>query len=203
MSEFWNRLFDTGGYLPHGHGYLWERGLVALHLFSDLAIGVAYVVISLTLAYLVRRAKGDIPFSCIFVAFGVFIVACGATHFMEIWTLWTPVFWLSGAVKVVTAVTSVAVAVVLPPLVPKILTLIRSAKLSGQRQQDLELVNRGLQKEIGERSRAEDEIREINAGLEYRIRASTAELSAAHQIAARMAAIVECSNDTIVGLSLV
>jgi hypothetical protein len=58
----------------------------------------------LELLYLVRRAKWDMPFHLMFIAFGVFIIACGATHFMEVWTLWTPVSWLSGTVKVVTAV---------------------------------------------------------------------------------------------------
>jgi PAS domain S-box-containing protein len=201
MSNFLKSLVDTAGYMPHGHCYLWDRGLVALHLFSDLAIGVAYVVISLTLAYLVSRAKRDIPFSWIFVGFGLFIVACGATHFMEIWTLWTPAYWLSGAVKVVTAVASIAVAVVIPPLVPKTLALIRSAKLSDQRKTDLELANQALQGEIGERHRAEDEIQKLNNRLEESIRARTAEL-AASETAARMAAIVQHSNEAIVSLSL-
>ena len=83
-------LFATDGFMAHGYCYLWNRGLVRLHLFSDLIIGFSYVAISLTLLYLVRRAKRDIPFHWMFIAFGAFIIACGATHFMEVWTLWTP-----------------------------------------------------------------------------------------------------------------
>src|SRR5690242_1944727 len=118
MLEALTGLFDSGDFLPHAHCYLWIPSLVRLHLFTDLAIGCAYVAISLTLVYLVRQARSDIPFSWIFVSFGAFIIACGGTHFMEVWTLWTPVYWLSGGVKLVTAAASVLTALVLPPLVP-------------------------------------------------------------------------------------
>ena len=128
MPEFLNSLFDAGNFMPHGHCYLWNPGLVRLHLLSDLAIGAAYVAISLTLAYFVRQAKNDLPLSWMFVGFGVFILACGATHFMEIWTLWTPVYWLAGAAKLVTAVASLSTAVLLVPLIPKAVAMIRASR---------------------------------------------------------------------------
>jgi signal transduction histidine kinase/DNA-binding response OmpR family regulator len=116
---------------------MWNTSLVRLHACSDLAIGMAYIAITVTLLYLVLRGKKDIPFSWMFVAFGTFILACGATHFMEVWTIWTPVYWLSGAIKALTAVASVATAFALPPLVPRILGLISAAQLSEQRRKDL------------------------------------------------------------------
>jgi signal transduction histidine kinase/CheY-like chemotaxis protein len=121
-------LLVTQGYMPHGHCYLWQPGLVGLHLVSDTLIGLAYLGISMTLVFLVYRARTDIPFHWMFLAFGAFILACGATHFMEVWTLWTPSYWLSGNVKLVTAVASVTTAVVLPPLVPRVLQLVRAEK---------------------------------------------------------------------------
>ena len=186
--------------MPHGHCYLWVAGLIRLHLLTDLAIGLAYIAISCTLAYLVSKAKKDIPFSWMFLCFGLFIIACGATHLMEIWTLWVPLYWLSGIVKLVTALASVATAIVLPPLVPKSLEMIRSAKLSDRRYAELEQANAALQNEIGERKRAESETRELNAQLEARVDARTAELSAANLALAGLAAIVESSNDAIVSL---
>src|SRR5438067_13486791 len=141
MRDFLDILFESSGFMPHGHCYLWNQSLVRLHLLTDLAIGFSYVAISLTLIYLVRRAKRDVPFSWIFVCFGVFIIACGGTHFMEVWTLWTPVYWLAGAVKFVTAAASLLTAVVLPPLVPKALGLIRAAKVSDQGKAELQAAN--------------------------------------------------------------
>jgi sigma-B regulation protein RsbU (phosphoserine phosphatase) len=58
-----------------------------------------------------------------FVCFGVFILACGATHMMEVWTLWHATYWLSGAVKLVTALASVPTAILLVQLVPQALAL--------------------------------------------------------------------------------
>jgi PAS domain S-box-containing protein len=66
------------------------------------------------------------------------------THWMEVWTIWNATYWLSGYVKLVTAVASVATAVVLPPLVPKTLELLRAAKLSEARRTHLETANEEL-----------------------------------------------------------
>jgi signal transduction histidine kinase/ActR/RegA family two-component response regulator len=131
------RVFASAGYLPHGHCYLWQPGLLALHGISDVLIGVSYVAISLTLGYLVWRARDHIPFRWMVVAFGVFIIACGLTHFMEVVTLWTPVYWLAGDVKVVTAMASLATAIALPPLVPRILELIQAQDLADRRGTEL------------------------------------------------------------------
>jgi len=139
-----NGLMAIGGsgFIPHGHCYLWKPGLVGLHLTSDVLIGFAYLSISLTLLDLVRRIQ--LPFRSMFLAFGLFIAACGATHFMAVLTLWQPVYWLSGGVKVITALASVATAVLLPPLVPQAVILAQSAALAEARRLQLETTNREM-----------------------------------------------------------
>src|SRR5439155_4402809 len=132
------------GFMPHGHCYLWKPGLVWLHATSDSLIGVSYVAISATLAWLVYRSRRDVPFHWMILAFGLFIIACGATHFMEIWTLWVPSYWLAGDVKALTALASVATALALPPLVPRALALIESARVAEERKRQLEAANREL-----------------------------------------------------------
>jgi signal transduction histidine kinase len=136
----WNELFSSR-FMPHGHCYLWIPALVRLHMWSDILIGTSYVAISATLALLVHRARRDIPFSWMFLAFGGFIITCGATHFMAVWTIWNGTYWLSGQVKLVTAVASVLTALALPPLIPRALSMIREAKVSLQRKKELELAN--------------------------------------------------------------
>ncbi|MBD1871852.1 response regulator, partial [Nodosilinea sp. FACHB-131] len=145
FSDWWSPLFAVNGFIPHGHCYLWKPGLVWLHLLSDLLIGLAYVAISGTLAYLVYKTRREIPFHWMFLAFGSFIVACGSTHFMAVWTLWHPTYWLSGALKVVTAIASVTTAIILPFLVPQALALVESAKLSEERRSHLEVANNQLE----------------------------------------------------------
>lgn len=137
-----SNLFATGlddlTFMPHGTCFLWVPQLWWLHLTTDLMIGLSYVAISATLVYLIHRARRDIPFSWIFLAFGLFILACAATHFMGAWTIWHATYWLSGYAKLLTAVVSVATAVVLPLQVPKVFNLIEAVKLSEERKSQLE-----------------------------------------------------------------
>ncbi|HEY9694865.1 MAG TPA: ATP-binding protein [Oculatellaceae cyanobacterium] len=151
-------LLVANGFMPHGHCYLWKPALVWLHLSSDTLIGLAYVSISATLTYLVYKARREIPYHWMFLAFGLFIVACGATHFMEVWTLWTPVYWLAGEIKLITAVASVTTAIMLPPLVPQVLNLLGAAKSSEERRIKLENANEEL-KTLYEKLKQLDEVK--------------------------------------------
>ena len=158
---------------PHGYCYLWQTGLVGAHVVSDGLIGLSYIAISATLIYLVWRARRLLPFSWMFVSFGVFIVACGATHLIEIWTLWKPVFWLAADAKIVTAIASVATAIVLPPQLPKVLDVLQAAHVSEQRRVALERAHAELEQRVAERTsqlqaaldRAEDAARSKEAFL--------------------------------------
>jgi signal transduction histidine kinase len=176
-------------FLPHGFCYLWNPHLLWTHVASDFLIGAAYVTIAFSLAWLVHRVRRDIPFSWAFVAFGLFIITCGMTHFMEIWTLWKPVYWLSGGVKVVTAVVSVATAIAMPFTVPKAVATVRDARLSRERamaevraatleEQNARLVEQAveLEKQRAEARSLADELARTNAALE----AALAETSRAH-----------------------
>jgi two-component system cell cycle sensor histidine kinase/response regulator CckA len=195
--RFIHWLSSAGNFMPHEYCYRQNPAMIGLHFWADLLIGISYVAISLTLIYMVRRARRDIPFDWIFLAFGTFIIACGGTHFMEVWTLWTPAYWLSGGVKSVTALASMLTAIVLPPLVPKTLALVQSAKLSDKRKKDLEASNAALESEIAERRRAEAEVRDLANTLEARVRERTAELARMATELAEKAAIVEHSHDAI------
>jgi signal transduction histidine kinase len=132
--------------LAHEYCYQREPGLIWLHVISDALIGLAYVSISATLAYLVYKAARDIPFNWVFLAFGLFIVSCGMTHFMEVWVVWEPVYWMSGYVKVITATASVATAIALFPIVPKVFRLIESARQSETRRIEIEQLNDELER---------------------------------------------------------
>ena len=107
--HFLDALFSSGPFMPHGYCYMWVPGLVWLHVISDSLIALAYLSIPFTLAYFVRR-RTDLPFDWMFLSFGVFILACGATHAMEVWNLWHADYWVAGVVKAVTAIASLATA---------------------------------------------------------------------------------------------
>lgn len=115
---FFKGLFGQNGFMPHGHCYLWDPGLMRLHLISDFLIATAYFIIPFTLVNFVRKRR-DLPFNWMFVCFGIFILACGMTHVMEIITLWKPYYWVSGIVKAITALASVPTAILLIRLIPQ------------------------------------------------------------------------------------
>jgi signal transduction histidine kinase/CheY-like chemotaxis protein len=172
MPEYLNHLFSSTGFMPHGMCYQWQPGILALHVIADSLIALAYFSIPFTLLYFVRRRK-DLEFNWIYVCFAVFIIACGLTHLMEIWTVWEPVYWLSGGVKAVTALASVPTAILLVRLVPTALRLPSPAALRR--------ANQRLELEIAERKRAVAEVRHANDLLETRVAERTRELEVAYQ----------------------
>ncbi len=115
-------------FLPHGYCFLWNRPLLWTHVVADTLIGAAYVTISVSLAWLVHRARREIPFSAAFVMFGLFIITCGLTHFLEVVTFWEPIYPTLGAVKVLTAVASVSTAIAMPLLAPRVVDTARTAR---------------------------------------------------------------------------
>lgn len=112
MAEFLREVLTTGPFMPHGHCYLWLPELVWLHVIADSLIALAYYAMPMALAYFVFKRR-DLPFHWMFLMFGAFIVACGTTHVMEVWTLWYPTYWLSGGVKGMTAGISLVTALLL------------------------------------------------------------------------------------------
>lgn len=120
----------TTDFLPHAYCYLGNPRLVWTNAVADSLIGLAYVAISATLGYLGYKGRRDIPFHWMFLTFGLFIVACGGTHFMEAVTIWKPVYILSVVVKLFTAAVSLTTAAVLPYTVPHAFELVRQARTS-------------------------------------------------------------------------
>ncbi len=140
MSGF----YVSGGFMPHAHCWLRDPAVTWLHVSADLLIWLAYFSISITLGYMVYRGRNEIPFHWMFLAFGLFIVFCGFTHLMAVVTVWRPLYWLSGDIKVMTAVASVATAIALPIKVPQIFGLIQDARSSRIHKENLEAANEEL-----------------------------------------------------------
>jgi two-component system, NtrC family, sensor kinase len=167
MLELFELFFADGLFIPHGHCYLWKPGLVWLHIVSDSLIALAYYSIPITIFYFVEKRE-DLPFKWILLLFGTFIVSCGTTHVLEVWTLWHPTYWLSGFIKFLTACVSIYTAIALIPIIPKALALPSPAQL--------ETANCQLQAEINERKLAEAALIQAKEELEVRVSERTAEL---------------------------
>jgi signal transduction histidine kinase len=160
-------------FIPHGHCYLWKPGLVGLHIASDSLIALAYFLIPLELIYIVKKRK-DIPFDWIFMLFGSFIICCGITHIMEIWTLWNPQYWLSGFLKAITATISLCTAGVVIYLIPKVLSIPSPDQLAS--------ANLALQNEITQRKEIQAQLTNLTLDLEQRVEKRTLELACINQL---------------------
>lgn len=155
--EFFRNLLSSNGFMSHGYCYMWRPALVWLHVVSDVLIALAYFSIPFTLIYFIRKRR-DVPFNWIFVCFGLFIFAFGATHAMEIWTLWHATYWLSGAVKSMTALSSVPTAILLIQSVPQALEL-PSPKALRLEIAERTSVQEALLAEIAERKQTQEKLR--------------------------------------------
>lgn len=164
-------MFDTN-FMPHGHCYQWKPEILWLHALSDGLIALAYFAIPFLIMSFVARRK-DLEFGWMFVMFSAFIWLCGATHLISIWTIWNGTYVLSGSVKLLTGTVSIATAVALVPLVPKALAIPSPSQLSD--------VNRRLSREVEARTKAEDDLRRLNAELEQRVAQRSAELNASNE----------------------
>ena len=122
MWAFFERILDSSMFSPHGICLLWEPELIWLHVVSDAVIAMAYFSIPFALAIFVSKRR-DLKFGWVYWSFGIFILACGLTHILSIYTLWVPIYGIEGLVKAATAVASIVTAGMLWPLLPKLLTI--------------------------------------------------------------------------------
>jgi len=153
--------FNADGFIPHGHCYLWTPELLWTLVIAEAVISLSYFSIPFALLLFVEKRK-DLQFNWIFILFSLFIFSCGVTHFLGIWTIWFPDYWIDALAKVVTAIVSLIAAIMLWPLIPKAL------KLPSTRQ--LEAVVANLENEVSQRKLAEAELTRLKSESDERFR---------------------------------
>jgi PAS domain S-box-containing protein len=110
-------------YLPHRYCYLAQPWLIWSNVTMDALIAASYVLIFSCLFWItgrLRRLPEIHSFLWVFIAFGIFILACASTHLMEVITVWWPLYRLTVAFKVLCAVSSVATAILFAKAAPEL-----------------------------------------------------------------------------------
>ena len=140
-------------------------------------IVVSYGSIPVFLLVFIHKRK-DLPFSRIFLLFGAFILACSVTHFVHVLGLWWVTDWWQAAMDSFCALISMVTAIVLWPLLPKMLAI--------PSPQQLQAVNGELREEKATLEKTQTLLRQANEDVEQRVQERTRQLS--EEVAERKAA---------------
>ena len=158
---------DPTPLMPHAFCFVGRKDLILLHVLSDLTIALAYFMIPVTMLYFLRRYQNRISFNWAIALFAAFITLCGITHVFGIITIWQPVYYLQGWIKALTALVSLATALAIIPLVPRLLSMRSPQELqeSNHRLQEeillRESAERNLRKSLAEQKRAAAELEQF------------------------------------------
>jgi PAS domain S-box-containing protein len=157
---FFKKLFDSSDWPPRWHCGHWTEFHGWLYLISDLLIWSAYFSIPLVIIKYITR-KNDTQFLKLYILFAAFILACGATHFLDAVAFWQPYYRLSALVRFITALLSWTTVYYLIKFLPIAFSL--------RSQNELQI-------EITRRVKVEEEMRHLNVMLEQLVDARTLEL---------------------------
>lgn len=149
VIEFFKKLFDTGDWPPRWHCGRWTEFHGWLYIVSDLLIWTAYFTIPIVIISYISKKK-EIRFVRLYFLFAAFILACGATHFLDALAFWIPAYRLSALVRLITGVISWVTVFYLVKLLPVVFSL--------RSQNELEA-------EIEQRKKAEEKIKESEEKL--------------------------------------
>ena len=138
MQDFIDIVFSDQ-FMPHGYCFLWRPELVWLHVIADLVIALAYFSIPLTIYLIIRKRKDELPFKWVFWMFATFIMFCGLTHIIELISIWKPLYYVEGLIKILTAAASLATAIVMFPLIPVLLARFKELEKMMEKENEQEL----------------------------------------------------------------
>jgi diguanylate cyclase (GGDEF)-like protein/PAS domain S-box-containing protein len=101
MLQCLERLFCDGLLMLPGPWPVWEPELNWFHVSSNLLVALFCYSISILLFYYVRQHR-DLPYAGLSMIFGVFTIASGTAHLIDVWTLWHPNNWLTSKIDTIT-----------------------------------------------------------------------------------------------------
>src|SRR5690606_4062869 len=160
MKEFFNTIFSADRFMPHGHCYVWEPGILWSYAIATTIIALAYLSIPITLVYIFRRSD-DFKFIWMMILFAIFILGCGVTHVFDVINIWKPLYYLDSGTRIITALASIGTAVVLVKVTPDILK-IPSAKQWIKINEELQERQQKLEDAYHELKAGEEELQEKN-----------------------------------------
>lgn len=153
LTEFFKKLLDSSDWPPRWHCGKWSEFHGWLYIVSDLLIWSAYFTIPIVILRFIAR-KRNVLFVKLYILFAAFILACGATHFLDAVIFWFPVYRLSALVRFITGAVSWLTVFYLIKYLPLVFSLRSQA---------------ALEEEIEERKKTEQELKKSRKDYELLI----------------------------------
>jgi predicted permease len=102
-------MFSTEIFLPRGHAYLWTPWLIIAEIAGNAVIALALVAVGVRL---VRRVRSGDPEALVRGAawMGLLAFALAATHLLDVWVIWTPIYGIDVVVRAAAALIAIAAA---------------------------------------------------------------------------------------------
>ena len=103
--------------MPRGHDYLWTPRLLVLEGVSNLVLAIAGLV--LAAAFLRRRVGRAGPSGRAVLSgrtwtmLALCLASVAATHLLDVWLIWAPLYWLDALVRCLAALVAVVATVTL------------------------------------------------------------------------------------------
>ena len=161
IADFFRQLMDSSDWPPRWHCGKWTEFHGWLFIVSDLLIWSSYFAIPVVILKYISR-KQNARFIRLYFLFAAFILACGATHFLDAVAFWVPLYRLSALVRLITGIISWITVFYIVKYLPLAVSL-RPVK--------------ELEQEIEQRQKAEEQFRSLNAELDRLVMSRTAEIS--------------------------
>ncbi len=149
--------------MPHGHCVLWKPEILWPMVISEAGIFLSYAAIPAALIWFMRkRSDLDENGRLIIILFAIFIASCGLTHLVGAINYWNSFYFTEVFLKGLTAIVSIATAIVGFRYVPKLLRL-PSPEAYKKMAMELKELNTELEKRVEERTA---ELKENQAWLQ-------------------------------------
>jgi len=150
IKNFFVNLFDVSDWPPRWHCGKWSNFHGWLYIVSDILIWAAYFAIPIIIIRFITYKKHQ-RFIKLYFLFAAFILACGATHFLDAVTFWVPLYRLSALMRAITAVVSWLTVFNLIKLLPYAFSLkepkLLEAEIEMRRQADAAVQRKNLELE--------------------------------------------------------
>ncbi|MEQ9008493.1 MAG: two-component sensor histidine kinase, partial [Ekhidna sp.] len=120
LTSYFSGLLSTENWPARWTCGDWSSVEGWMYISADLSIFLAYLSIPIILLWYIRNrdiGKGR----NLVILFAAFILLCGFTHLIDVVLFWEPVYRLSGFMKLLTGVVSLATATVVGFVIPKAL----------------------------------------------------------------------------------